>query len=91
MRYFTTLRELTGTKEDEIEIQDGANLIDLVKKIVSEYGSEASDYLYVEGTKEIDPSIQFLINGISQLNLEGIKTKLVNGDIVAIIPPVGGG
>ena len=91
MRYFTTLRELAGTKEEDIEIQDGSDLIHLVNKVVSKYGNEAFDYLYVEGTEEIDPSIQFLVNGTSQCNLEGLKTKLVNGDVVAIIPPVGGG
>ena len=91
MKYFTTLRELAGTKEEEIEIRDGSNLIDLFKKIVLKYGKEAFDYLYVEGTNEVDPSIQFLVNGTSQRNLDGLKTKLVNGDVVAVIPPVGGG
>ena len=89
VRYFTTLRELAGTAEDEIEIEDAAPLSRLVEEIASGYGKEARSYLYHE--EEIDPSIYFLVNGKSARMLSGKETKLKNGDIVAIIPPIGGG
>jgi molybdopterin converting factor small subunit len=39
----------------------------------------------------IDLSIQFLVNGVSIRNLQGIRTKLKDGNVVAIVPPIGGG
>jgi MoaD family protein len=89
VRYFTTLRELAGVPEETIHLREGAVLADLIKKIASKYGKEAREYLYSKG--RIDPSIYFLINGEDSRVLSGLKTRLREGDIVAIIPPIGGG
>jgi molybdopterin converting factor small subunit len=35
--------------------------------------------------------LQFLVNGRSITTMQGFKTRLREGDSVAIIPPVGGG
>lgn len=91
VRYFTTLRELAGAREEELEMKGGSILAELIEKVALKYGEEAFDYLHVRTTGKIDPSIQFLINGVNARNLHGIKTKLKEEDVVAIIPPVGGG
>lgn len=91
VRYFTTLRELAGAGEEELEMKAGSILADLIEEVVLNYGEEAFNYLHVRTTGKIDPSIQFLINGVSAQSLHGLKTELKEGDIVAIIPPVGGG
>jgi len=92
IRFFTTLRELAGSSEEELEIKDGGDLADLLEKTASKYGEEARNYLYFEGDKQkVDPSIYFLVNGKNARMLSGLDTKLKDGDIVAIIPPIGGG
>lgn len=92
IRYFTTLRELAGSSEEELEPKDDATLADLIKEVALKYGEEAHIYLYRRGESwEVDPSIYFLINGLNARLLSGPKTKLKNGDVVAIIPPIGGG
>lgn len=91
VRYFTTLRELAKTSEEEIEMKEGSIFIDLIKKIALKYGEEALNYLFDKKSGVIDPSIQFLINGISIHNLQGPRTELKEGNTVAIIPPIGGG
>lgn len=92
VRYFTTLRELAGSSEEELEIKDGGALGDLIKEVALKYGEEARSYLYREGEDwEVDPSIHFLINGMNARMLSGLDTKLKHGDVVAIIPPIGGG
>ena len=89
VRYFTTLRELAGALEAKLTLMDGATLADLIEIVASKYGKEAREYLYTKG--KVDPSIYFLINGENSRSLSGLKTKLKEGDIVAIIPPIGGG
>ncbi len=91
VRYFTTLRELAGTREEELEMKGGSILAELIEKVALKYGEEAVNYLHVRTTGKIDPSIQFLINGVSTRDLYGLKTELKEGDVVAIIPSVGGG
>jgi len=92
VRYFTTLRELAGGAEEELEIEDDASLADLIRDVALRYGKEAHNYLYQNGEKsKADPSIYFLINGINARMLSGMDTKLRDGHVVAIIPPIGGG
>jgi len=90
VRIFTTLRELAGTAEDEMELEDGASLAKLIEKVASKYGKAARDYLYRDNG-EIDPSIYFLVNGKDAKTLSGRETRLKDGDTVAIILPIGGG
>jgi len=92
VRYFTTLRELAGSAEEELEIEDSATLANLIEEVASKYGKEARNYLYHKGgSGKFDPSIYFLINGANARTFSGANTKLKDGDIVAIIPPIGGG
>ncbi|MEM2111521.1 MAG: MoaD/ThiS family protein [Candidatus Bathyarchaeia archaeon] len=90
VRYFTTLRELAGTNEEDMEIDNYATLADLIKKVASKYGKEAREYLYRKDGK-IDPSIYFLVNGVDAGRILGLNTKLRCGDVVTIIPSIGGG
>lgn len=92
VRYFTTLRELARCAEEEFELMDGTFLGDLIEMIVLKYGDETCRYLYVdENRKVIDPSIRILVNGKDSRMLRGMETELRDGDIIAIIPPIGGG
>jgi len=49
------------------------------------------EYVYDGKTGEVKSFLQFLINGRSASALDGLDTKLEDGDVLAIIPPVGGG
>ncbi len=91
VRYFTTLRELAKAPEERIRLKAGSTLVNLLDKIVLKYGEEASEYLYDKASGKVDPSIQFLVNGKSIRDLHGVITKLKDNDVVAIVPPIGGG
>jgi len=90
VKYFTTLRELSKCTEEKLTLEDDATLAVLIEKIASKYGKEARNYLYQKEGK-VDPSIYFLINGENSRTLLGLNTRLKEGDVVAIIPPIGGG
>lgn len=73
-------------------MKNEATLADLIEAIASKYGCKARRYLYSdEDRREIDPSIYFLINGRNSKMLNGLETFLKDGDVIAIIPPIGGG
>jgi len=91
VRYFTTLRELAGAKEEELEIEDRSSLAQLIEMVSLKYGEEAFNYLHDKITGRIDPSLKFLVNGVDVRRLQGFETRLKEGDIVAVIPAIGGG
>jgi len=90
VRYFTTLRELAGTAEEDVQMDNDATLACLIDELARRYGKAARDYLYNKG-EEVDPAIYLLINGVNSRMLSGTETTLKEDDIVAIIPPIGGG
>ncbi len=92
VRYFTVLRETVGKREETFSFPDDAPVtVDLVLKTLSQkYGSCFTEYVYGE-SGEPRGFLQFLINGVSVAALNGLVSVLGDGDVLAILPPVGGG
>ena len=90
VKFFTSLREITGKKEDEIQSPRTIRVKELLDSLSKKYGREFNDYLYDEKGK-VRTYIQILVNGRGIKVLQGFETKLKEGDTIAIFPPVGGG
>jgi molybdopterin synthase sulfur carrier subunit len=93
VRFFTSLRETVGKKEETLAFSEGSKVtVDAVLKALAQrYGKSFADYLYDEKTGEVKGFLQFLVNGKSVVALNGLQTELKDGDVLAILPPVGGG
>ncbi len=93
VRFFTILREVTGKKEETIKFKTGETVTvnAIIERLAKEYGKNFTDYAFDRRTGEVKGFLQFLINGRSASTIKGLETKLADGDILAIIPPVGGG
>jgi molybdopterin synthase sulfur carrier subunit len=93
VRFFTSLRELTGKKEETLRFPDSkaVTVNTVLRRLAKHYGKDLVEYVYDTKSGEVKSFLQFLINGQSSSALNGLDTKLENGDVLAIIPPVGGG
>lgn len=93
VRFFTTLREVTGKKEETIKFKTSKTVTvkAIIEKLAKEYGKCFTDYVFDRRTGEVKGFLQFLINGRSASTNKGLDAKLADGDILAIVPPVGGG
>jgi len=90
VKFFTTLREITGKKEEEVKSSSTITIKELLTQLSKKHGAEFTDYIYDE-KGDVRIYIQILINGRSINVFQGLETKLKEGDTVAIFPPVGGG
>jgi MoaD family protein len=91
IRFFTSLREMVGKKEQILQIpKDALTIQEALQTLTVQYGKSFSDYLFDQKTGHVKGFLQLLINGKSVPNNDS-KTKLHDGDILAILPPVGGG
>ena len=90
VRFFTSLRGITGKNEDEIQSPNIINIEEFLARLSKKYGREFTEYVYDE-KGNVRTYIQILINGRGLNALQGFETKLKEGDTVAIFPPVGGG
>jgi sulfur-carrier protein len=93
VRFFTILRELIGKKEEILKFPENqkVTLEMVLDKLRQHYGKPFVEYVYESETEEVNGFLQLLINGKSATTLKGLKTELADGDVVAILPPVGGG
>jgi len=93
VRFFTSLREIVGKKEQTLEFPNNepVTVNTVLKKLAKNYGKDFVEYIYDNKSGNVKGFLQFLINGRSVSTLRGLDTELADNDILAIIPPVGGG
>lgn len=93
VRFFTSLREIVGNKEETIKFkpEEQANVGAVLKRLAERHGKEFVNYVYDTKTGEVKGFLQLLVNGRSVSSEKGLETELKDGDVLAIIPPVGGG
>ena len=80
-------------REETLNFPDDEKVtVDLVLKTLSnKYGEPFIEYVYDGKTGQPKNFLQFLVNGTSTSTLNGLETELKDGDVLAILPPVGGG
>ena len=93
VRFFTSLREAVGKKEETLKFPQGVKVTVEValKTLRQRYGKRFVEYVYDAKTGEVRGFLQFLVNGKSATTMNGLQTELADGDVLAILPPVGGG
>jgi molybdopterin synthase sulfur carrier subunit len=93
VRFFTNLREIVNKREETLTFAGGEKVtVDLVlKTLAQKYGKPFTEYVYNGKTEQPKNFLQFLVNGTSTSTLNGLETELKDEDVLAILPPVGGG
>ena len=93
VRFFAALRELVGKKVEypDFSGSEEVTVEKVLKRLVELYGKDFVEYVYDRETGEIQSYLTLLVNGRSITTLDGMRTRLTDGDVLAILPPVGGG
>jgi MoaD family protein len=93
VRFFTSLREIVGKKEETLEFPEGRKVtVETVLETLKQFhGKPFVEYVYDSINGEVCSFLQFLVNGKSATTINGLKTEITDGDVLAILPPVGGG
>lgn len=89
VKAFATLRNIMDAKCTE-EMQENSTISDLLSTLMEKYPG-LSDEIFRDGRRELKDFVNILINGRNISFLDGLDTRLNNGDIIVLFPPAGGG
>ena len=88
VKFFAPFRELFGANESEIELRSATDVRELLNHLCN--SSERREKIFDQFGK-LNSSVMILKNGQPIQILDGVQTKLEEGDEIAIFPPVSGG
>ena len=90
VQYTAQLRTVSGRAEDEVEIPEGSNLAELLRRVASELPPEAAPYLLTPGG-ELQPSLLVAVNNGAVMSREAHAVLVHTGDVIMLMPPIAGG
>jgi len=85
--YLSILRDATGVKEEELQLEEGATVEDLVRCLIEKYGEKMRRLLT---DSEMEQGIMITLDGVL-LSKADMKNPISDGSEVLIgLPPFGG-
>jgi len=92
IEYLGHIRATIGSKrEEEVEIRNGFTVADLLTILSKEYGEPFRKAVYETGKMDIKSNFMATVNGYLLNQLNGVQTKLKDGDRIILMPVVSGG
>ena len=88
IRAFAYFRDILG-RDLEVELEDGSTVKELLDSLCKSHQKMKSALLDESGN--VREYVILMKNRKNVDSLEGLKTKLSEGDEVAILPPIAGG
>jgi len=91
VHYLGFIKNLIKRAEDEFELEEGASLSDILNKIAGLYGKPFRKEFYEPGLKDVKMGFVVTVNGILMGQLDGVNTRLNDGDNIILMSLMSGG
>jgi molybdopterin synthase sulfur carrier subunit len=90
--YLGSIKQTLGLKQAEkVELEENASVSDLLSLLAEKYGDPFKKAVYEPKGLDLKPHHILSINGLLLNQLNGIETKLKDGDHIILMPVVTGG
>lgn len=90
VQYLAQLRDAVDRAEEEVEISTGCTLAELLSSLAGRHGQSAAPHLVTPGGKP-QRALLTIVNETTIPAREAATTRLEEGDIVTLMPPIAGG
>lgn len=82
VKLFATLRREAGEKGFEMDASSASSVEEVLREAASRYGPALREQM---------KTATVLVNGRNSVQLKGKRTRLADGDVVSLFPPMAGG
>ena len=89
VRYYATVMERVGLRSEPVELPGGATVGALLELLVERYPRLGEHVIDERG--DLMEYLSYAVNSVDILSLKGFETALKDGDVVLLMPPIGGG
>jgi sulfur-carrier protein len=90
--YLGSIKQTLGLKQaEQVELKDQALVRDLLFALAEKYGESFKKAVYEPKDTDLKSQYILSVNGLLLNQLNGIETKLKDGDRVILMPVVTGG
>ncbi len=91
VHYLGYIRNLLRQKEEEFELEKGTPLSVLLDRLAGIYGEPFKKEIFEPGLKDVKMGFVVTVNGVLISQLNGVETKLNEGDNVILMSLMSGG
>jgi molybdopterin synthase sulfur carrier subunit len=90
--YLGSIKQTLGLKQaEQVELEENASVSDLLSMLAQKYGDPFKKAVYEPKGLDLKPHHILSVNGLLLNQLNGIETKLKDGDHIILMPVVTGG
>ena len=92
VEYLGHIKNILGSRrEEQVEIKPNSSIGDLLVVLSEKHGDSFKKAVYEAGGKDMKSNFIATVNGYLLNQLNGVETKLKDGDHVVLMPIVSGG
>jgi len=91
VHYLGYIKNMLGRKEEEFEFEKGVSLSELLGRLAGIYGEPFRKEVFELGLKDVKMGFVVTVNGVLIGQLDGVKTKLNEGDNIILMSLMSGG
>jgi len=90
--YLGSIKQTLGLKQaEQVQLKNDASLFDLLSMLAEKYGDAFKKSVYEPKDKDLKPYYILSLNGVLLNQMNGLETKLGEGDRLVLMPVVTGG
>jgi molybdopterin synthase sulfur carrier subunit len=90
--YLGSIKQTLGLKQaEQVELKDDTSLVDLLSMLAEKHGDPFKKSVYEPKDPDLKPYYILSVNGVLLNQLNGLETKLKDGDHLIFMPVVTGG
>lgn len=91
VEYLGFIKNMLNKRVEEFQLSEGTSLQELLSKLSNLYGTPFKKEVFEPGQKDVKTGFVVTVNGVLMGQLEGVETRLKNGDHVILMSLMSGG